>query len=315
MHGPSQFSEARVVLKDGRPIAVVVLAQGGEYDGQLWASELDYGQFHVSAYRSFDEYYADNPNAGVTLSDRAPPLAWGEFHPRIAWAGSRVRRDEQAVLWDGQANRPYRSFFQRHHEREAQAAHVSTLPLYHRLSGLFESVEPHPRNRASYGHAIRHLLILAATEVEASWRAILEANSYRRDRFTTNDYVKLNPVLRLSEWGVRLAAYPDWPVVTPFLGWTSAEPTRSLPWYDAYNAVKHNREGDLPRATLEHVIGAMASVAILGWAQFGEQLVGMEMVPHTALFLPQQRPQWAPDQVYFGPDNDEPWKAVPMRTL
>ena len=68
---------------------------------------------------------------------------------------------------------------------------VALKLLLAKMQDIFETVEPGPSNLQTYGHKIRELLLLAAMEVEASWTAVLKANGYVRDRFTTNDYVKL----------------------------------------------------------------------------------------------------------------------------
>jgi len=307
---PKKFVDPRVVLSAGRPL-VVLLDGGNAAGGRLWEYDLTDGTVGRSGYSSADEY-ARNLNGDYSaITVEKPSLKFGHFHRRIAWLGCRVIRRDTPETWDG--GRPYESFFQLAHTKECQAAHVSSLPLYQRLAEVFELVEPSPTNGSTYGHALRHLLILACTEVESAWRGVLTAQGYGQDRLTTNDYVKLRPVLRLNEWRVSLLAYPEWPALSPFEQWDPKDPTTSLPWYDAYNNVKHDREGRLHLATLEHVVSAMAAVTILGWAQFGEDLVGIDMVPHTALFRALQRPQWGAHQVYFGPKDGEPpdWVAVP----
>src|SRR3984957_18024538 len=95
-------------------------------------------------------------------------------------------------------------------------------------------------------------------EVESHWRGVLVANGVKghgvnEDRFTTNQYVNLNAAMRLDEYAVEFPSYPWLPSVRPFAGWgSSGKPTQDLAWYDAYNAVKHNRESEFARATLGH---------------------------------------------------------------
>jgi hypothetical protein len=105
-----------------------------------------------------------------------------------------------------------------------------------------------PTNFEAYGHEIRNLLILAATEVEAHWKGVLRANSQRAD--TTADYVKLLPAMKLNEYAVKLPFYPWLDAVKPFKGWSNSKTTQSLAWYDAYNAVKHDRETEFEKGTL-----------------------------------------------------------------
>ncbi|MEX6663204.1 hypothetical protein [Pseudomonas sp. W2-17] len=151
---------------------------------------------------------------------------------------------------------------------------VAATSLFQELEGLFRYIEPDPNNAAAYGHKIRELLILACTEVEASWRGVIVANcsEIKCSTLTTRDYVKLLPLLRLDQWSVRLKNYFSYETICPFEGWTSDRPTKSLSWYDAYNAVKHDREGNFSKASIEHLLQAMAAVHVLQMAQWGPDI-------------------------------------------
>ena len=59
---------------------------------------------------------------------------------------------------------------------------------------------------------------------------------------------------------------------TPFYSWDQSQATKSLPWYDAYNAVKHHREERFKLANLGHLIDAAASLHIMQSAQFGPEM-------------------------------------------
>lgn len=233
-----------------------------------------------------------------------PTLGHGEFHPRI----DRFSRDAG----------DYASRYRQHHARERQATHLAALLLFERLANLLEVIEPVEANSKTFGHLNRQLLILACTEVEAAWRGILKANGYSssKNRFTTNDYVKLLAPMRLSEWEVKLTHGSGWPAMQPFRNWSAVSPTESLDWYNAYNLVKHDREDQLPRASLENVLNAMAAVAIMAWASFGELVVCKESVPLAALLEPTRRPSWAPEEVYYGPrpgPTTPQWTPVNLR--
>src|SRR6185437_6864958 len=90
------------------------------------------------------------------------------------------------------------------------------------------------------------LLLLSSMEVEASWAAVLRANGYvsrtQRTRLNTEDYVLLLNAMRLDSYTLSLTSYPSFPAFTPFENWSSAAPTQTLDWYNAYNMTKHNRE-------------------------------------------------------------------------
>jgi len=128
---------------------------------------------------------------------------------------------------------------------------VALKILLTKLLDIFESVEPDRTNLRVFGHKIRELLLLSSMEVEASWAAVLRANGYvsrtQRTRLNTEDYVLLLNAMRLDSYTLSLTSYPSFPAFTPFENWSSAAPTQTLDWYNAYNMTKHNREEHPPR--------------------------------------------------------------------
>lgn len=139
------------------------------------------------------------------------------------------------------------------------------------LRELFEIVEPTGKNLDTFGHRIRHQLIVACTEVEAAWRAILKANGRQPANgkfFTTKDYILLADPLHLREYKVGLGNYRDFGEFEPFASWDSTDPTKSLPWYSDYNGTKHDREENLHLATLRNLVHAVAGYYVLAVVQF-----------------------------------------------
>jgi hypothetical protein len=201
--------------------------------------------------------------------------------------------------------------------------------LFTEMKDVLRCVEPSRANFATFGHRIRDLLILTATEVESAWKAVLLANGVTRDRLTTNDYVRVADPMRLREWRVALALHPDVPELTPFATWDAADPTESLHWYDAYNAVKHGREQNFERATLGHMLNAMAAVFIMASAQFGiyakRSHSSLEMEDAGAAlwsdhFLRIESPRWSAADAYIPPGlgegcpEESPWIPTPRFT-
>jgi hypothetical protein len=181
---------------------------------------------------------------------------------------------------------------------------VAAGSLLEQLDELFRSIEPAKGNLKAYGHRTRELLILACTEIETGWRAVLEENSItKKCKYTTNDYVKLKEPLRLSEWTVRLQNYPNLGHFCPYRTWQDSTPTQSLSWYDAYNACKHDREGSFERANLENLLGAMAALNVLLAAQWGPANFGGSW-PLNGPFQFVDLPLYAPDEVYRFCCND-----------
>jgi hypothetical protein len=167
------------------------------------------------------------------------------------------------------------------------------------LDAIFQAVHPVAANMSCFGSSIRNLLILACTECEAQWRGVLQANGHlaTSKNFTTNDYVKLLPAMRLNEYAVKLNHYPWLLEVAPFLNWNTSKPTQTIGWYDDYNAVKHDRENAFNRANLESAINAVAAVWIMVAAQFGIQ--GMREFDDLFRYFQLERvPLWRYSEVY-----------------
>lgn len=187
-----------------------------------------------------------------------------------------------------------------HEYRNEVAGTVGQLEyLTDALARVLQVVHPEPATLRTYGHEIRNLLIIACTEVEAQCKAVLDANEYARSKkhYSTADYVKLTGAMKLGGYSVQLVACPWLAPVSPFTRWRADAPTKSLAWYDAYNAVKHDRETNFRQAQLRHAISAVAACAVLAWCQFGEPAVNSagRLQP---IFQLVARPQFRLSEVY-----------------
>lgn len=137
------------------------------------------------------------------------------------------------------------------------------------LDLIFRTVHPVDANMKCFGDSIRNLLILACTECEAHWRGILAANNALPKDPRTRHFIKLKKAMRLDEFAVKLHQYPWLGSFRPFAGWNVDFPTKSLLWYDDYNASKHSREIEFHRSTINSAINSVIAVWILIVAQFG----------------------------------------------
>lgn len=137
--------------------------------------------------------------------------------------------------------------------------------LVEKLDEVMLYIEPTTAGLQSYGHKTRELLILACTEVENLWTQYMRlANATPTGRtFSTNDYVKLLTPLHLGEFQIRLKLISNAYTVAPFANWSAANPTQSLPWYNAYNKTKHDRESYFAEATLESCLHAISAVVAM----------------------------------------------------
>ena len=231
-----------------------------------------------------------------------PPLGKSEFYARMA----RNDPEEELNFFEKSAvHRP--NFYIAAFPKAWLSLNVAASHLFGELEEIFRVIEPTPANAHAFGHRLRHVLVLACTEIEACWKGILRANGYEKGRLNTADYVKLNVPMGLEHWGVTLESYPEFGEWKPFASWDPARPTQSLGWYAAYNAVKHDREDKLELATLENVLAACAALTVMAHAQFGPW-TSLYAIPRMTTFRISTHVQWEPHELYFG---EGPWTPKP----
>lgn len=168
------------------------------------------------------------------------------------------------------------------------------------LDNLFNFIEPVELNLKTYGHKIRELLILACTEVEYLLLKVLTENGYpEKGRYSTVDYVRCRDVLKLNLYEVELTQYSSLGIFTPFKDWDESRSTASIPWYYAYNQVKHNRSDNIPHANLKHLLDAVAAIHILLESQYGERIFqGLFGAPeYKSVFYTLTSPEWELDEI------------------
>ena len=136
------------------------------------------------------------------------------------------------------------------------------------LVNVFKVVAPHSNQFSVYGHAIRNIIILACTELDARMQSILVSNGVQSigKHFEMLDYYKLKEALKLDEYELSFCRYGDLGTFSPFSTWESNE---QLKWYKEYNHIKHNREKHFAEAKLFNAINAIMAYAIILIAQYG----------------------------------------------
>jgi hypothetical protein len=180
---------------------------------------------------------------------------------------------------------------------------VSTAQL-HALIQEFQQicrvVQPAKANFNTYGIEIRNFLIIACTEVETQWKNILNANGVNGQ--TRHDYVKLSSAMKLPEYRVAVPWYPWLEPISPFENWkpTAANVKQDLPWYDAYNATKHDRENAFDKSTLENALQAITACFVMLCAQYGWDFARRKESSGDAFFHLIESPKWGPGDIYFG---------------
>lgn len=169
------------------------------------------------------------------------------------------------------------------------------------LQGIFRVIHPGEDNFSAYGHEIGNIIIIACTEIEAQWKGILKANAQSaRNR---NDYVKLSSAMRLTEYRVALPWYPWIEPITPFEKWIPPEhgERQHLPWYDAYNDIKHDRENKFIEAKLIYALEAVTGYFVMLCAQYGWDFAKRDNTAENAFFLLVEAPRWRPSEIYVPP--------------
>lgn len=108
------------------------------------------------------------------------------------------------------------------------------------------------------------------------------------------------PILGLDKFEVALVQYPSLKVFKPFSTWCTSNPTKSLPWYDAYNSVKHNRSDNIKNANLEHLLDAISAIHILLESQYGKEIFTRwsSYTEDRSIFRTQKHPVWGCDKVF-----------------
>ncbi|BAL07787.1 MULTISPECIES: hypothetical protein [Bradyrhizobium] len=135
------------------------------------------------------------------------------------------------------------------------------------LIELFDYIEPADANLLCYSHRILELHARCCFEIEANCAAILRENGYARSGdWTMRDYRKINASHRMSSYEVKLPAWSgNQDTFKPFQNWSGHE---QLPWYQAYNRVKHSRHAHFTDANLGNLVEAACALAAIFSAQF-----------------------------------------------
>jgi hypothetical protein len=225
-------------------------------------------------------------------------LAPGEYHPRIARPLALASLELRGELWSPAGVIEEKAY--------VASARGQLTALKRKLETICQTAQPSEKTLdVVYGHEIRNLLILAATEVEMHWRGILIANGVSAPR-NSNEYVKLVDPLKLLDYAITFHDFPDLQPVQPFAGWSKLDPTQTLEWYAAYHGVKHNRENEFERGALRRAFEAVSACLALMVAQFGRMALNAEL----SSFVEVSVPTWRTGEMYLSPVTGTDWKPV-----
>jgi hypothetical protein len=271
---------------------------------QIWeANDAVVYRMGVTNPESGPDYFKADPDktAMETLTQKVPAwflpgkeqftqtiLSPGQYYPRIARPSAHHPSDFPKLSMQQYGDGDF-----------VAIARSQLTTLMRQLELICQTIHPCAGTFRTFGHSIRNLLILACTEVETHWRGILTANHYASDQYKTTDYVLLQQAMRLGDYAINFPAFPWLDSLRPFEGWEKTAPTKTLAWYSAYNAVKHNRELEFENATLLSVLNAVSACAIMMVAQFGT-IIGLgRNTELDAFFHLSSWPKWTLADVYL----------------
>ena len=133
---------------------------------------------------------------------------------------------------------------------------------------LFEYIEPHTNHENVFSHRIYELLLRTCTEVESCCKGILTANGHGANNM--DDYRKIEQATHLSHYIIHYTNwFPSVYICQPFAGWAAENP---LPWYRAYNDVKHNRRQSFHLASIKNLLDAIGGLLCIIHAQIGNDV-------------------------------------------
>lgn len=175
------------------------------------------------------------------------------------------------------------------------------------MAEVFKTIAPSHKQLSVYGHAIRNIIILGCTELDARMQSILANNGVSPDGnyFEMKDYFKLKTPLKLDEYELSFYRYGDLGTFSPFSTWES---NKELRWYKEYNLIKHNREKYFVKAKLFNAINAIMAYAIILIAQYGYRNDLWRETVGKIIHIDKE-PKWDLEDFYI--KNPEGQKAVP----
>jgi hypothetical protein len=183
--------------------------------------------------------------------------------------------------------------------------------IFDELTNVFKVIEPSSDNKKVYGNALRNIIILSCTEIDAMLRNIMKSNGYikRNDNYSTNDYVKLKDILKIDDYELSLDFFESLGSFSPFEKWDKHNPTTSIPWYDAYNRIKHNRDQNFAFANLSNAIDSIVAFAIVLMAQYGwDNAIWKRKFAN--IFKIKKAPRWNIEDFYIPFSTEHPQVAI-----
>lgn len=197
-------------------------------------------------------------------------------------------------------------------ERDEYIRYIRQLEIiFEELTNIFKVIEPSSDNMNVYGNALRNIIILSCTEIDAMLRNIMKSNGYEKknDNYSTNDYIKLKEILKIDDYVLSLNFFDSLGSFSPFKEWNKQSPTTSIQWYDAYNKIKHNRDHNFAHANLRNAINSVIAFAIILMAQYGWDNAFWKR-KFDDIFKIKNVPRWNIEEFYIPFSTEHPQVAI-----
>ena len=135
------------------------------------------------------------------------------------------------------------------------------LVLEKRVIATTDYLELDPDNHKAFSNEFAALLQAIGAELDAIFKVYCdfspEAHKNIRDyaKSILSSYPNIvNQKVAVAETNI---------VLTPFLGWTQEKAKQTLAWWEAFDAIKHNRAGNKKLASQINVLNALAALFLL----------------------------------------------------
>lgn len=155
------------------------------------------------------------------------------------------------------------------------------------LVTLCEYIDPCVSNKSTYSHRTYELFLRTCTELENLWKYVLRNKKHPGPEKDWNIFqyreIENKYGVGLSNKEVTFVYWKPDPYqcyVKPFDGWHTAQsPQSPLSWYKAYNEVKHDREMNFSKASLENLILSISALHVNLQAEFGNDVFSPQPIP------------------------------------
>lgn len=118
------------------------------------------------------------------------------------------------------------------------------------------------KNEKTFSNEFAKLLLLSASEFEVIAKALCSESGHAvSDKANITEISKT--ILYLYPSIINSKINTPYQITTPLAEWSVTEPNSGLPWWKAYNKIKHDRTNNFESANLNNCLNALASLMVL----------------------------------------------------